>query len=130
MLRSILAVAAGFILAAVLDLGGDFAARMIAPDSFDSFGNATDTGLLALTLVYSSLFGILGAFVTARLAPSRPVRHALILGVIVLLIALWATVQMWGTAPAWYHIVALISVLPESWLGGVLGAGKRGAPVA
>jgi hypothetical protein len=127
MLRSILAVTAGFILAAVLDLGADFAARMVVPDSFDTFGNATDAGLLAVTLVYSSLSGILGAFVTARLAPSHPVRHALILGVVVQFVAIWATVQMWGTAPAWYHIIALIAVLPESWLGGVLGAERGGA---
>jgi hypothetical protein len=127
MLRSVLAVLAGFMLVAVLDLGGEFAARMIVPDSFDTYGNVSDTGLRWVTLAYSSLFGVLGAFVTARLAPSRPVKHALILGAVLLVIAIWVTVRTWETHPAWYHIVALIFVLPESWLGGVLGAKKGGA---
>jgi hypothetical protein len=39
-----------------------------------------DTGDYLLALVYRTVYGILGGYVTARLAPRAPMRHALILG--------------------------------------------------
>jgi hypothetical protein len=55
-LRSLFAVTAGFVLFVALNIAGDFASRMIAPDSFDTSGNVADTGLLVATLIYPRCF--------------------------------------------------------------------------
>jgi hypothetical protein len=47
-------------------------------------------------------------------------RHALILGALGLAFNVAGTIQMWDTAPAWYHAVALALVMPTAWLGGHL----------
>ena len=65
-----------------------------------------------------AVYAIIGCYLTARLAPNRPMRHALILGALGLVMNIAATVSLWGTAPAWYFILNLLLVMPYPWLGG------------
>jgi hypothetical protein len=32
--------------------------------------------------------------------------------------------QNWKTAPVWYHIIALLLILPAAWIGGELRVGQ------
>ncbi len=43
-----------------------------------------------------------------------------LLGVIALVLSAAATVASCHTAPAWYHVIALVLVLPAAWCGGLL----------
>ncbi|MBS0320093.1 MAG: hypothetical protein JSR18_06095, partial [Proteobacteria bacterium] len=65
---------------------------------------------------------IAGAYVTAWLAPRRPMMHAVILGVVALLLALAESTVFWNVLPAWSHVLAILLVLPSAWLGGLLHA--------
>ena len=67
---------------------------------------------------YVAVYAIIGCYVTARLAPSRPMTHALILGALGLVLNLASTVPLWGTLPAWYLVMNLVLVMPYAWIGG------------
>ncbi|PYT00442.1 MAG: hypothetical protein DMF63_07700 [Acidobacteria bacterium] len=84
------------------------------------------TWMLALALAYRIVLSIVGCYITARLAPSSPMLHALILGFIGLVagtIAAFAFIPM-NLSPAWYPIVLALVSVPCGWAGGTL-AGRR-----
>lgn len=120
MKRSILAVAAGFALIAALSFGTDALVRAAWPGAFDAAGRSDDARLLALTIVYVGVYATAGCYLAAALAPSRPMRHALVLGALGLVFTTLGTVAQWDSAPAWYHVASLALVLPYAWLGGRL----------
>lgn len=120
MKRTVLAVAAGFVLIAALSLGTDAMVRAAWPDAFDAAGATSSVPMLLLSLAYVGVFATAGCYLTASLAPNRPMRHALILGALGLAFNVAGTAAMWHTAPAWYHVAALALVLPYAWLGGRL----------
>lgn len=78
------------------------------------------TGLILLVLGYRAVFSLLGCYLTARLAPRNPLKHALILGVIGLLLsAVGAIVNMkMKLGPDWYAWTLVVISLPVAWLGG------------
>ncbi len=83
-----------------------------------------------LAVVYRSAIVVFGCWLAARLAPSRPMRHAMVLGAVGFVIALLgvaATTQMEGMGPLWYPIALAALALPGAWLGGRLRAGKPAA---
>jgi hypothetical protein len=120
MARSIVAVVVGFVVIGMLSFGTDALVRSAMPGAFDAAGRTDSVPLLLLTIVYVGVYAVAGCYLTARLAPRAPMRHALILGVLGLAFNVAGTVAMWATAPAWYHVVSLALVLPYAWLGGRL----------
>jgi hypothetical protein len=76
--------------------------------------------LFLLALAYRVAYGIAGGWLTARLAPSRPVQHALALGAIGLALSVAGAVAMWDAGPGWYPLAVAASALPCSYLGGRL----------
>ena len=78
-------------------------------------------GLNLLALSYRIVFTILGAYLTARLAPRAPMRHVWIYGAIgVVLGTLGAAATIpkhWG--PNWYPILIVVTALPCAWAGGM-----------
>jgi hypothetical protein len=59
-----------------------------------------------------------GSALAARLAPSRPMRHALALGVTGVGLATLGAVLMWDCGPAWYSLANIAIALPCAWCGG------------
>ena len=120
MSRSIVAVVAGFLLIGVLAIGTEAALMSALPGSFDATGRTDSVPLLLFTLAYVGVYAVAGCYLAARLAPSRPMLHAMVLGVLGLVFNIAGTAARWDTALAWYHVVALLLVLPYAWLGGRL----------
>jgi hypothetical protein len=119
-LKSIGAVFAGAITGIALSLGTD--AVMHAFHLFPAIGQPmTDSRLLALATVYRTIYGVLGGYVTARLAPSRPMLHAFILGTLGELAAIAGVIATWNDVnkygPHWYPIALVILALPPALLG-------------
>jgi hypothetical protein len=79
----------------------------------------TDTQSMVAT-AYRVVIGVAGAWITAWLAPSDPMRHALILGVVGTALALLGVIISWnaGLGPRWYPIALVVFALPQCWLGG------------
>jgi len=76
--------------------------------------------VFVLVLLCRAIYNTSGAYLTARLAPDNPLRHAMILGVIGFVISISGLVIMWGKTPLWFSISVTILPLPCAWLGGRL----------
>lgn len=80
------------------------------------------TWMVVTATVYRTILSIAGCFITAILAPSRPMLHALILGFIGLALSTAAavvTIPM-DLGPAWYPIALAVLTIPCAWVGGKL----------
>ncbi|HVH34117.1 MAG TPA: hypothetical protein VM847_08420 [Tahibacter sp.] len=126
-LRSIAAVVLGLLVTAVLSTGTDLLLRAVGlfPPADQALGSAQ----FALAAGYRTLFAVAGGYVTAQLAPRHPLRHALILGGIGLLLALLGLIasrgQGPGFGPAWYPLSLMLTALPATWAGATLQARRR-----
>jgi uncharacterized membrane protein len=80
------------------------------------------TSLIVFVIFYRAVFSLIGCYLTAKLAPTSPMRHALILGGIgTVLSAVGAVVTAdMNLGPAWYAWSLVVIALPVSWLGGKL----------
>lgn len=114
-LRHAAAVLAG--LATNFILGPAVDAVMHATHAFPPAGKPMSNGLFALAFGYRAVIGVFGAYLTARLAPSRPLRDALILGAVGIVLAVAGTLAMWGQGPLWYPLALVAITLPACWLG-------------
>jgi len=80
-------------------------------------------GCFALATAYRIVYTVAGGYLTARLAPHAPVRHALILGLIGLVpgaAGVGVAIAKPELGPLWYPIALVLTGLPCAWLGGVL----------
>ena len=118
--RSIIAVVVGFLVIGVLAMGTDAILKSAVPGIFGPGDRVDSIMWLVVIQLYVFVYAVFGCWLAARLAPDRPMRHALILGVLGLLFNIAGTIALWDRMPAWYHIVALALVMPAAWLGGYL----------
>jgi hypothetical protein len=121
--RSVWAVFAGFLVVVVLSTGTD--AVMHATGVFPPFGEPMSDGRFLLATAYRIVYAILGSSLTARLAPRRPLRHALVGGAIGLVLASVGAAATWNKGPEfgphWYPLALVATALPCAWVGGRLG---------
>lgn len=119
--RSILAIVVGFVLTGALNAGTSTLLSRVVPELVTPPGtpNGNTAGLL-LVCAYVALFGILGCYVTARLAPSRPMLHALVMGGLALAMIVATTIPVWNDFPAWFNVYNILAVMPYAWIGGRL----------
>ena len=113
--KSIGAVLAGFLVIVTLSVGTD---TILEQTGVLPRGALFDTGLLLLALMYRSLYSVIGAYITARLAPNRPMRHALALGVWGIFVSALGALAASDLGPAWYGFALVMVSLPLAWLGG------------
>lgn len=127
MLRSTVAVVVGFLFTGVAIIlttnalhGAMPVAYPPAPARIDALSwLAIETGIVAI-------FAVAGCWLTARLAPARPMRHALISGAIAFAMSIPQTMTAWEQRPAWYNLLNLMLVLPLAWLGGRIRTAQTG----
>jgi drug/metabolite transporter (DMT)-like permease len=121
-LRSLGALFAGFVVVVVLSLGTD--AALHATGVFPPWGRPMADGLFLLATAYRTVYAIVGSYLTARLAPSRPMGHALLGGVIGLALSTAGAVATWHRGPEfgphWYPLALVATALPCAWVGGRL----------
>jgi hypothetical protein len=119
-LRSVGAVVAGIAVGVGLSIGTD--AVMHATGIFPRSGGAMSDSLFALALAYRLVYGVLGSYVIARLAPDRPMFHAMVGGVIGVIVSSVGVIATWNRVaefgPHWYPLSLVITALPTAWLGG------------
>ena len=121
-MRSTGAVLFGFIVVVALSLGTDQMLHSLGV--YPPWGEPMyATGLNLLALSYRIVYAVIGSYIAARFAPSKPMRHAMILGVIgIVLSSLGAitAIAMVDVGPAWYPIALVLTTMPCAWLGGAL----------
>jgi hypothetical protein len=122
--RSIGAVLAGMLAGIILTLGTDVVLHVIGV--FPPWGQSMVgfDGPLLLATLYRTIYGVLGSYIIARLAPDRPMRHALVGGFVGLVVSIAGAALTWNKGPAfgphWYPLALIVLAMPQAWAGGKL----------
>ncbi len=118
--RSIGALLAGFVAVVVLSLGTDLALH--AAGIFPPFDQRMSDALFVLATAYRTVYAVVGGYVTARLAPDRPMGHAVVGGLIGVALSTLGAVLTWNRAlgPHWYPLALIVTAMPTAWVGGKL----------
>jgi hypothetical protein len=119
-LRSIGAIVAGllfiFIVTTIVDV------VLHATGVFPPWGQPMSDSLFALATAYRIIISIAGCYIAARLAPDRPMAHALWLGIIGVVISAIGAAVTWNRGPAfgphWYPLLLIVVSIPCAWVGG------------
>jgi len=115
--RSIWAVVAGFLAVVILSIGTD--ASLHAAGIFPGLGQRMSDGLFVLATIYRTIYGVVGSYITARLAPYKPMKHAMIGGAIGMVLAAIGALATWNKdlGPHWYPVALIVGALPTAWVG-------------
>lgn len=120
MKRSILAVIAGVVFIIVVTTLVDIALHLAKV--YPPMGEPMDNALSVLATSYRVVISVIGAWLTAKLAPRNPMKHAMALGYLGTVLALVGVAVTWnkGLAPMWYPIALVVLAVPQCWAGGRL----------
>ena len=121
-LRRVAAVFAGLVLIVILDTGLDVI--MHATGIFPPWFQPMRASLWLLAITYRAIDSIAGSYLTARLAPDRPLAHALVLGLIGVILSTVGALATWSKGPEfgpkWYPLALVVIALPCASIGGTL----------
>jgi hypothetical protein len=115
--RSGWSIAAGFLVVVVLSIGTDAILR--GAGIFPALGKRMSDGLFILATAYRTVFGVVGSYITARLAPGNPMKHAMIGAAIGTVLATAGAVATWNRdlGPHWYPLALITTAFPTAWIG-------------
>jgi len=118
--RSILALLAGMLTAIILSLGTDQGLHVVGLTP--ALGQPMSDPWLMLATTYRAIYGVIASYIVARLAPNRPLQHALVAGFVGLAVSIFGAVVTWNKAlgPHWYPLSLVVLALPPAWVGGKL----------
>jgi len=127
-MRSVLAILAGFFTVPIVSFTCDYAFHELHP----GYGPHAyiGGGVALIVLIYGTLSVLLGGYVTGMIAHKSQMLHGVILGCLGLLIAIPVNIKIWGEAPAWYHIIGLLLVVPVSAYGAHVAGQRRAKRVS
>ena len=116
--KSIWAVAAGVLVIVIVTTVVDIVLHAVGV--YPPMDQPLDDRLALVASSYRLVISIAGAWLTARLAPNDPMKHALILGYVGVVLALIGLVATWNLAmgPRWYPISLVVLAIPQCWAGG------------
>lgn len=129
-MRVALGVIVGFIVWTIVWIGGDQTLRGLWPDfnvhmlaaERAMVNNEAFTGntlIEIVNLLRSFITSILAGYMAALVAGEYG-KTTMILGVILIIVGIMFQYMAWNLAPAWYHIVFILGLMPMTILGGKL----------
>src|SRR5438552_6907836 len=105
-MKSIAAVLAGLLIIVVLSTVVDIVLH--ATGVFPPWGQPMSDALFLLATAYRTVYAVAGSYITARLAPDRPMQHALVGGIVGLVLSTVGAVVTWNRGPEfgphWYPL--------------------------
>ena len=122
--RSVGAILAGIVVGVAITLGTDEILHIVGV--FPPWGASMVgfEGALLLATAYRTIYGVLASYITARLAPDRPMMHALVGGFLGLVVSIVGAAATWNKGPAfgphWYPLALVVLAMPQAWVGGRL----------
>ncbi len=116
--KSVWAVVAGVLVIIVVTTLVDIVLH--AAGVFPPMGQPINEPLALLATSYRIVISVGGAWLTARFAPDKPMKHAMILGYVGVVLGLVGVVATWnrGLGPKWYPIALVVLAIPQCWAGG------------
>jgi hypothetical protein len=124
-LRAFLALFAGFLSMAVI-VGVVTAVLMKRVPEWVGEKGSPRAGYVVINLGYSLIAAVAGGYVTAWMAQSNPLIHALALALIVLLLSALSALQQRGMQPIWYQLTLLAITPLGVFIGGLLRLKQMG----
>jgi uncharacterized membrane protein HdeD (DUF308 family) len=92
---------------------------------YPPLGQPVPDSFLIIATAYRTVYAIAGTYLAARLAPERPMRLALLLGAVGVVINLFGLMAAWNHqtefGARWYPVTLTLLAMPTAWLGGRLG---------
>ncbi len=122
--RSIAAVLAGIGAGIAITVGTDEVLHIVGV--FPPWGASMVgfDGPLLLATFYRTGYGVMASYIIARLAPDRPMMHALVGGFLGLVVSIAGAAATWNKGPAfgphWYPLALIVLAMPQAWVGGRL----------
>jgi len=125
--KSIWAVVAGLLAIIIVTTVVDIVLHVV--QVFPPVNQPINDAQSLLATVYRVVISVAGAYLTANLAPDRPMRHAMILGCIGVILGLVGAVATWnlGLGPRWYPIALVVLAIPQCWAGARIWQMKHGS---
>ena len=117
-MKSIWAVVAGVLFTVIVTTVVDIVLHVTGV--FPPMSQPINDMLALLATSYRVVISVGGAWLTARLAPDKPMKHAIILGSVGTVLGLVGVVATWnlGLGPRWYPISLAVLAIPQCWVGG------------
>ena len=124
--KSIWAVVAGVLFIIVVTTLVDILLHAVSV--FPPMDQPINDRLALLATAYRIVISIAGAWLTARLAPGNPMKHAMILGYVGTVLGLIGVVATWNLelGPRWYPIALAVLAIPQCWAGGKIYEAQSG----
>ena len=114
--RSIIAVLVGMVVGIAITLSTDEILHIVGV--FPPWGASMVgfDGALLLATAYRTVYGTLASYITGRLAPDRPLTHALVGGFLGFVVSIAGAVATWNKGPAfgphWYPLALIVLAMP------------------
>ena len=122
-MRSAAAVLAGIIVLVLLSF---LIERTVGAALMQALGLEKADVPMRLFVVIQTLGCMVAAgYVCAWIAPRAKTKHAVVMGVIQLLLTIYAMVALPSYGPLWISVVGVILLVPAAWLGGWWCEGGR-----
>jgi len=126
--KSIGAVLAGFVFIGITHTGTDKILEGMGVLPRDNL--FVGAGLILCVIGYRAVFSLIGCYLTARFAPQNPMKHALALGVVGVVLSTVGAIVGADLGPAWYAWSLVAISLPIAWIGGKLYEWRQGVKIA
>ena len=129
MVRIILGVVVGFIVWSIVWVGGQATMVSLSPDWIGAYIASAersladgsqftpDASIAAINLIRSFLTSLIAGYMAALVAGEYK-RSTMALGIILLIVGVAVEFVSWKLAPAWYHIIFVLALIPLTILGG------------
>ncbi|WP_160717558.1 hypothetical protein [Chitinophaga solisilvae] len=122
--RRTVAILAGLITIVLLTILTDVLLQQsgifpVPPHSFNNWW------MILLAVAYRTLFSVAGSFVTAALVPAKHMYHAMLTGIICVVLNVAGGIIMRNQAPLIYPLALTLLALPAAWMGGKLERLRR-----
>lgn len=118
MIRSILAILAGYIVIVALVLAGTYALQSLKPHWFLD-GAPVTAGYLATNITYSLVAAWIAGYVTAIIAGRAPMQHAFALAGVSVAMAVFAAING-AEQPRWFQLlraaVMAAAIISAGWM--------------
>ncbi len=129
-LKNILAVVLGWLIGSIVNMALVFTGHSVYPiegvdpNDIEAMAEVMPTlssEYFLFPFLAHALGTLVGAFVAAKIAATRKMTFALVIGVIFLLGGIWVSTMI--PAPTWFTATDLIlAYIPMAWIGGKLGS--------
>lgn len=112
------AILAGILTGAALSLGCDEILHIV--HVYPAWSERMSDGQFVVATAYRVVFNVVGSYVMARMAPYRPMLHAMIGGALGFVLSIAGALATWNRdlGPHWYAIAVALVAIPCAWIGG------------